>query len=340
MEKFFDAFLYLANWGTHWIMLSMPTKLMDPQKVSKYSANDSFSSRQKGDKLILSFSSEEEEKYESTECDGVLATIAPIRAALMRGDHRALYLGWLLAVQLGEIGEDTLEPSVPPGLAELDAPLAKLVDFLRIDTDLIAAAAEFNAKRQNTSLSEKRINDWTAALSSEEKGSLLSKLIAGDDPHLVIELQQRALDSVHDIPLPGSSSARRTVNDLLQRAHNLTKARKEKKAISRDKQKAKRKREEAKLKIKQDIEDAKERKKRLKSLEGQEAATWSNVHQLISTLQPKEYAKAVSLLQDLRDLAKAQEDTHAFRIKMIALQNENARKGALVERFHKANLIG
>jgi len=28
MEKYFDAFLYVANWGTHWLMLRVPFKLI------------------------------------------------------------------------------------------------------------------------------------------------------------------------------------------------------------------------------------------------------------------------------------------------------------------------
>ena len=29
MEKYFDAFLYLANWGTHELMIRLPRKLLD-----------------------------------------------------------------------------------------------------------------------------------------------------------------------------------------------------------------------------------------------------------------------------------------------------------------------
>jgi len=36
MEKYFDAFLYLANWGTHWFMLRLPRRLLDPEIVAQY----------------------------------------------------------------------------------------------------------------------------------------------------------------------------------------------------------------------------------------------------------------------------------------------------------------
>lgn len=92
MEKYFDAFLYLANWGSRWFMLRLPKKLLDQQVTALYCAGESFSCRQKADTVILSFRSEEED-YEWAEGDGWLASLSPIRADLMRGDHRALYLG-------------------------------------------------------------------------------------------------------------------------------------------------------------------------------------------------------------------------------------------------------
>ncbi len=33
METYFDAFLYLANWGTHELMLRLPPRLLDPDVV-------------------------------------------------------------------------------------------------------------------------------------------------------------------------------------------------------------------------------------------------------------------------------------------------------------------
>ena len=62
------------------------------------------------------------------------------------GRFRALYLGWLASCWLADRDDDDeerarLEPPVPPGLAKLSAPLKALADFLRIDDDLIEAAA-------------------------------------------------------------------------------------------------------------------------------------------------------------------------------------------------------
>lgn len=328
MGKYFDAFLYLANWGTRWFMLRVPKKLLDPIMTTSYSAGDCLSSRRQGDHLVLSFRSEDEEGYEWAEGEGWLASLMPIRAALMRGDHRALYLGWLLAAQAKEVDDDAVEPAVPPGLGELDAPLARLTEFLRIDTDLIAAAAEGSTTAPEMSLSRLEIASWISKLPGEERDRLLADLIADDDPHLVVGLQQRALSAVRG-NVTSSSIPRRTAAELLERARGLGDARRKKEAAERARQKVKREREAAKR-----------RKEHLESLRGKETTLWSKVHQLVGTRQPKGYDQAVSLLSDLRDLAEMQEDAGAFRIKMTALREEHARKTTLVERFRKSKLLG
>ncbi|MTW19773.1 hypothetical protein [Allochromatium palmeri] len=40
MERWFDAFLYVANWGTHWFMLRLPRRLLDWREVSEYLLED------------------------------------------------------------------------------------------------------------------------------------------------------------------------------------------------------------------------------------------------------------------------------------------------------------
>jgi hypothetical protein len=44
---------------------------------------------------------------------------------------------WLLAVQAGDVASKDVEPPVPPGLSDLTAAQAAMVEFLRIDEDLL-----------------------------------------------------------------------------------------------------------------------------------------------------------------------------------------------------------
>jgi hypothetical protein len=55
MEKHFDVFLYLANWGTHRLMLRLPRALLDLETARLYCCGESASARAKGDFVILDF---------------------------------------------------------------------------------------------------------------------------------------------------------------------------------------------------------------------------------------------------------------------------------------------
>jgi hypothetical protein len=327
MEKYFDAFLYLANWGSRWFMLRLPEKLLGEQVTSTCCAGESFSCYQKAGNVILSFNSEDVD-HEWAEGEGWLASLLPIRADLIRGDHRALYLGWLLAVQIQEIDDETPEPPVPPGLGNLNASLDRFADFLRIDRDLIAAAAECSPGEQAASLSEREIKTWISNLSSQEKDALLERLINGDNPHLAAELRHRTILENRSGEMLTKGS-RRTAGEIVYRAQILADARKKKEASQRARERAKRQREHA------------ERRKRyLESLAGRENLLWAKVDKLIATRQPKQYDKAIILLQDLLDFSDMHNVSSDFAARMDALYSKHTRKSTLVERFRKAKLIG
>ncbi len=231
MDKYFDAFLYLANWGSRQFLLRLPGRLLDQQVVAPYCVGESLSCRRKGDSIILSFRSEEED-YEWAEGEGWLATLIQARSEVMHGDYRVLYLGWLLAVQSEAVDDDALEPPVPPGLGNLSAPLDLLADFLRIDDDLIAAAAEHSLGEQATELTKEEIGAWLLNLSNREKDSILLRLIEGVDPHLAVEIRRRAIMELRSTGEP-LEPPRRTAGDIIALAKILTETRRKKEVEQR-----------------------------------------------------------------------------------------------------------
>jgi len=90
--------------------------------------------------VIVAAVSEDEERDFEWGGEGLLASILPVRAELLAGDMRALYL-WLSSVQVGEVADDAVEPPVPASLAALTGSQTALVEFLRIDRDLVEVAA-------------------------------------------------------------------------------------------------------------------------------------------------------------------------------------------------------
>ncbi len=148
MEKYFDGFLYYANWGTHILKLRLPAALLALKTVQPYCDSDLFSARLSEDKIILDFLSENDGG--EWEEDLKLTPFLSLRMDLSRGDLRCLYLGWLSTLQSDEYDEEELEPPVPPGLQNLSPTLIHLADFLRIDSDLIDAAATRSPSLEET----------------------------------------------------------------------------------------------------------------------------------------------------------------------------------------------
>lgn len=68
--------------------------------------------------------------------------LALVRADLLAGDLRPLYLLWLAGVQSGDRGSAAREPPIPEGCDRMTGTLYAFAEFLRLDPDLLVAAIE------------------------------------------------------------------------------------------------------------------------------------------------------------------------------------------------------
>ena len=265
MEKYFDAFLYLANWGTHVLKLRLPSRLLDPATAKEYCGGNSVFIREKTGKVVVSFVSEDEEGGDWVEGEGHLSSMISVRAELARGDLRALYLGWLLRAQAGELDDEDVEPPVPPGLGELSASLESLAEFLRLDGDLLHVVAEASQRLGDSGLDREAVRAWVGELATKDKDELITSLIVDADSALARELLQRFLDE-RQPGGAGPATTGRTVGQLLRAAEAYTEERKRIEAEKR-----------AKEKIRRDREAAVAREKHLDSLTGRESKLWAEV---------------------------------------------------------------
>jgi hypothetical protein len=217
MEKYFDGFLYLANWGTREVQLAVPAKLLPADTARRYCFSNAASSREKSGKLILTFLTDEEAHEEWFEEEGNLSSLLQIRNELAQGDLRSLYLGWLMGVQAGELMEKTKEPPLPPNLDALTGPQAKLADFFHLDPDLLAVAAQ-NCPRTRVEVAKRQgLSSWVAALPSQEKDKIILRLVTGEETKVGMELQSR-FRRQHDTNDSPAGEKRRTVAELLASA--------------------------------------------------------------------------------------------------------------------------
>jgi hypothetical protein len=331
MESYFDAFLYFANWGTRRLMLRFPRRLVDVERASEYFPGESASLHVKGDFVILAFHSEDEPEDDLEGDESTLASLIPLRADLLGGDLRTLYLGWLLSAQEQELDEEEEEPPVPAGLGELTGSLRSFAEFLRIDEDLIAVAAERSEALAQAHPSREEWLAWIRRLSDTEKEALLLRVAEGQDPHLHGELLQRfrreaAAASGHE-EAAATTAKRRTVGALLAAAERRAEERSRQEAQRRAAEQARREREQAIA-----------RAAYLDTLQGREPEIWSQVESLISTKRPKDYDQAVTLLADLRDLSARSDREPDFSARVRELRERHAMKVSLLERLDRAGV--
>lgn len=326
MELYFDAFLYFANWGSHWLMLRLPAELLPPQQVRQYASEGALEIRQAGVYTILSFTLETEDSDWEGESYS-LGSLVPLRTALIAGDLRSLYLAWLSGIHDAE--DLSLEPPVPSGLAELDAPHRALAEFLHLGQDLLAVAAECSAPRREAKPDRTAFANWVQALSPIHKDELLTDLLLSDGPYPLAALRQRAERELGAAkPARPGQAERRTAAALWSRAEQLAGERR-----------ARTTRERAAAKARQEAEEAARRRLYLQSLRGREDQLWQTIESLIETRQTSSYAQAVGKLQDLRDLAALDQQTAAFKERMAVMSARHERKHALIRRFREGRLF-
>jgi hypothetical protein len=328
MERYFDAFLHVANWGTHWLMLRLPLALLKEREIDDYLLEEGLEGWQTAEHLVLSFTSETDNP-DWEEGHGWLSSLIGVRASLMRGDRRSLYLGWLAQAGAGYLDEAADEPPVPPGLGELDATHRALAEFLRIPPDLLVTASESSAPLQVHAIGAADIERWLAERSMAEKDALLAELILGDQPYRLTVLRQRIERELQPGEAADRSTARRTVGQLLQRAETLHRERWEREAAARAAEQARKA-----------AEAAAARKRYLTTLRGQEEALWHKVDELVEQRHASAYQEALERLKDLRDLAEDDGALDLFSVRLQRLREQHHRKSALLRRLDQAGLVG
>jgi hypothetical protein len=325
LEKYFDASVYVANWGTREFHLRLPQERVDFKQLKSILPGKSAHVRSAGKFVIVSFESEVESDDDWDDGTGWMGSLVSLRSDLLRGDLRCLYLGWLHSVECHEFSEDTLEPPVPAGLRELSAPLDSFIEFLGIDGDLVEVAASASAPLKEGP-SRKELATWIQGLPENEKDSLLIDFLSESSERCRLELLQR-FRRENGVAANHGAIERRTVNDLLTESRVRSDERANQLRANRAEDVARKK-----------AKDEADRAVYLEGLVKREKAVWKQVEAYIEKRQPKDYERAVILLVDLHDLAVRQGDETGFQLTMEELRKTHTAKSTFLRRLATANL--
>ena len=303
----FDLALYQAHWGTVQLLIRLPAGLVDVDKLRVFCIADLISVYEEQYSIVLDISFDDEGGGRWIEGRCELAEIAGIRAMLLNGDYRPLYLAWLKAVQWQNESDVAASMIIPAGFNSLEPSLQALAGLFELERDLITAVAkyspEFSGAPKLMAL---------GSLSAQESTDWLQRLLDAE-PLLVEKLTQRLTLNTDEV----ASSDPVTVSSLLKQAEQIKSQRLA--AIAEAKQQ--------------------ERLAHLTSLIPKQTQLWQTVVELIEQKQAKPYDQAIMILVDLSDLAQMQHQSAEFKVKTNELLARYSNRSALKSRFKSAQLL-
>lgn len=325
MRRFFDAHVFLANWGDAVFMLRLPREAIDHKTLKAFSADPYFEVETLPGHWLLIWSLGETEDYDRFGCaeeSGWMARLAPLHEELLRGDLRSLYIGWLRGVTVEAVDEGEREPLSLSGLGELTAAQQALAEFLEVDRDLLAGAAAGSPKLNSGEDEQAGLDAWLDELPKAEVRDYLRQMLSGQGAQA-----ERALKRRHAAWQSRSATAEqgtcRTVAQLWQRAEQARGLR----LI-----------EEAGARRRAEAEQKKRREAWLGTLAKDFPKAWKAAHDETNKGHAHAYDAACRHLTDLRDAYSLHATPAAFQKEFQRFMTEHRRRRALVQRLVKAGL--
>jgi hypothetical protein len=227
MQRFFDAFIYSANWCSCRLALRVPLATFGGAELKPFAVPQALSIEASDAHWIIDWSLDESENHERFDTDdgsGWMRRLVPVRDELLRGDLRPLYLGWLAAAAGGRLPDNAREPELPAGLAQLSPPQQALVEFLEVDPDMLAAAAAGSARAlPSDSVQAADIDAWLKEWSRSEMAAMLKLMAQGQGHDAERQVRVRHAAWLKAKRPPRSSSAQqRSVAQLRELAQSAS----------------------------------------------------------------------------------------------------------------------
>ncbi|MGL4651188.1 MAG: hypothetical protein ACRC1H_17410, partial [Caldilineaceae bacterium] len=211
LVQYFDAYLYFATWGNRTLAFRFPAGLLDAGIVKAFGWKTCLEFRTEGESQLLIVNLDVEDDpdgiLQESELNLNLYQLAPLRANLMAGDTRALYLAWLRGAALGNDDEE-VEPPVPPGLRELTPALEALCTYLALESALVQAAAEASAPLTEPAT----VSPTDVAIVPDDEARQWLVRLASGEANLTLKFKRR-LEELHRaaaVPPTQAASARAT----------------------------------------------------------------------------------------------------------------------------------
>jgi hypothetical protein len=319
--KYYDAHFYIANWGTVRLGLAFPKGVITPGVLQPYLRGgeryeETLTVKEIGNRCIVWWERNEEGGWWETGGEGLIDQIIGVREELMRGDYRALFLGWLADFNPEEWqdAEDgaVLMPPIPAGLNQLSPALAKLIEHFPVDPDALAVAARLS---QASTPERVPMAAVLERLSASEMRAFLARVAEGGGAGVMAELNRLTYPRVQ-IPLGQAISCL----DFAEKAIETRETRLKKAAAAA----AAKRQQEAEL-----------RKQHLASVMQRADRIWSGLDPLMDQKIASAYDQAAAQLQELRDAYAQAGGISGFQQKLAGFRHRYSNRPAMLRRIEK-----
>ncbi|SCK08234.1 hypothetical protein VAR608DRAFT_0225 [Variovorax sp. HW608] len=326
MRRYFDAFVYTANWCSCRLSLRLPLATYREADLRSFAAGAALTIDASDEHWIIDWSLDESENYERFDMEdgsGWMGRLAPLRDELLRGDLRPLYLGWLASA--GQLNDDMLEPEPPAGLSDLTLSQQALAEFIEVDPDLLAAAAAGSPRAAaEDSTHAAAIEAWLTGWSREEMAAVLRLVALGQGREAERRIRTRHATWLKEQrPTTSASAPRRSLAQLRELARSASGVRRAREAQERAVKEA---------------ESRRQREASLRLLMADVDQRWATVDALAGRGSASGYAQAVHALTDLAEGYALTSSHKEFDRAMRRLLVRHATRGALLRRLTEAGL--
>jgi hypothetical protein len=320
LRRGYDVHLHYANFGIRKLLVRLPSGLPNLCAAEQYVDGEYLKLHRdkQGDGCTL----EVKPSYEPDDLEGLwdldewLGRLLGIRAELIEGDLRPLYIA-RLAVDRGCYHDsEGIEPPVPAGLASLSEAQLALAEFYGIEPALLAAAAQGAPPLPATAGRDVAPGQWLRGQPQTRKDAWLAALLSDEHALVRPQILKAYRDDQPALTWP-AVELRRTMEQLDAVAAEIERDRNARAAKKRDR----------------------ERKARLKKLAADPAKVLRKVDELVSTFSSRAYDQASELLAELRE-ARPSDGAKLAESKVQALRKKYPTKHQLAKALREKGLLG
>lgn len=227
LRRGYDFHFHYTNFGDRTLVFRLPRGLPDPAAAEPYLGKELILSvpDETGPGTILSMEPYVEDSGyfgdDLWEFDDLIDRLAGLRAEILEGDLRPLYLAHLaMSMDANHDPEEALEAPVPAGLNALTPAQTALARFYALSPDLIEVAS-WDGPRPPTSAKPVRTPaEWLGTRPQAKRNAWLTRLVGDDWTGIRGEIlsEYRAAEG---IPVWATAPGTRTVARLLAEAEAL-----------------------------------------------------------------------------------------------------------------------